>query len=140
MIVLRRFAVVLMYGAYVAGAVMQWRARTIGENRTVILALFMASFAIGALLFALTRYMRWAAANDARLDEREIATRNAVYRSAYHIAAWVSVLLLVCWYVGPLISQPLTPGTNGNVLFWGYVLLMSTLPAALLAWRDRPVA
>ena len=137
---LRRIAVLAMYGAYIAGAVMQWRVQTFGEDRQLILSLFIVSFTIGALLFATTRYMSWSSAKDATLDEREIATRNDTYRQAYRMVAWCSIALLAIWYAMPLMEKPLAPQTAGNVLFWGYVLLISTLPASLLAWKDRPAA
>jgi hypothetical protein len=135
---IRRFAVVSMYGAYLAGGIMQWRVNEIGQNRQAIFAAFLFAFAIGTILFVSTHYMRWTSAKEAALDEREIATRNAVYRSAYGVMAWLSVLVLVWWYVGRFVSPPLTLETDVNVMFWGYVLLLSTLPASLLAWNDRP--
>ena len=135
---IRRLAVVSMYGAYLVGGIMQWRVREIGQNRQAILTAFLFAFAIGAVLFVSTHYMRWTAAKDAALDEREIATRNAVYRTAYGVMAWSSVFLLAWWYAGRFMAPPLTLETDVNVMFWGYVLLLSTLPAALLAWNDHP--
>ena len=134
---MRRTTVLSMYGAYIAGAIMQWRVTTIGENRQVILTVFLFAAAVGILLFAGAHYMRWIGSKESALDEREVAVRNGVYRSAYSIIAWASVGLLIWWCIGPLVSHPLTSDTNTNVLFWGYVLLVSTLPAALLAWKDR---
>ena len=135
---IRRLAVVSMYGAYLIGGIMQWRVREIGQDRQAIPAAFLFAFAIGTFLFVSTHYMRWTGAKDAALDEREIATRNAVYRTAYGVMAWSGVLLLAWWYVGRFVSPPSTLETDVNVMFWGYVLLLSTLPASLLAWNDRP--
>ena len=135
---IRRLAVVSMYGAYLAGGIMQWRVRAAGQDRQVILATFLFAFVVGAFLFVSTHYMRWTGAKENALDEREIVTRNAVYRTAYSLMAWFSFALLAWWYVGRLVAPPLTPETDVNAIFWGWVLLFSTLPASLLAWKDRP--
>lgn len=136
---LRRIAIVSMYGAYLAGAVLQWRQTPDQPQANLILGVFLFAFALGAILFASTQYLRWSSAKDAALDERERATRDAVYGRAYSIMAWTSVLLLAWSYAWPLLQRPCPSGfdVNINVIFWGYVLLMSTLPASLLAWKDR---
>ena len=136
-IALRRAAVMLMVGAYLAGTILQWEQHEIARQpqANIILALFALSFAIGALLFAGTHYGRWGITKNKALDEREIATRNKVYAGAYQVMAWISAALLIWWQF----AQPRPLGVDANVVFWGYVLLISTLPASLLAWNDRPV-
>lgn len=136
---LRRVAIILMYAAYLAGAVAQWRLHAPDANQQIVWILFLMAFGIGVALFATTHYLSWSGAKNTLLDEREIATRDSVYRQAYGIIAWVSVGILMLWYAAPLLASPLMASTNGNVLVWGYVLLISTLPAALLAWNDRAV-
>lgn len=136
----RRIAVVSMYGTYATGTILQWQVHNAGESRELILAIFILAFVIGGLLFVGTHYLRWVSARDNALDEREIAIRNAVYRTAYHFIAWFGIALLAIWYAAPYTAPSLTMATNFNVLFWGFVLLVATLPAALLAWGDRPIS
>jgi hypothetical protein len=137
---LRRLAVALMYGAYCAGAApqLQWAQHEIPRQpqATIILVLFALSFAAGALLFVGAHYWRWGNAKTATLDEREIATRNRVYASAYRWVALISMVGCVAWQSG---WRPLHPlSVDSNVIVWGYVLLLATLPAALLAWTEPP--
>ena len=138
----QRIAIVLMYGAYVSGAILQWQQHEIVSypEQWIILGLFLFSFAVGAFLFALTHYMAWGAARYMNLDERERATRNAIYGSAYRIMAWSSLVLVTWWLLGSHVVQPRPFSVDANIIFWGYVLLIATLPASLLAWRDRPAA
>jgi magnesium-transporting ATPase (P-type) len=136
-ILLRRIIVAAMYGAYIAGAILQWQQHEITREpqASLILALFVASFALGALLFGIAHYGRWSSTTNKRLDEREIAARNAAYTRAYWIVAAVSAVWLG-WQTGRQLEHPF--GVDSNVLLWGYVLLITTLPATLLAWADRP--
>ena len=134
-----RLAVVLMYGSYVAGMVLQWEqngAAAPQPLRSVVLGLFALALLTGSFL-SVTYYWHWGTVNDGKLDERELATRNAAYVGAYRIIAVLSVAGSIWWLAGPLLRQPQALGTDANVLFWGYVLLLVTLPTALLAWRDR---
>jgi len=134
-----RLAVVLMYGAYAAGTVLQWQqngAAAPQPLRSIILALFALALLMGSFL-SVTYYWHWGTVKDTELDEREIATRNAAYVHAYRIIAVLSMAGSLWWISGPLLRQPAPLGVDANVLFWGYVLLLVTLPTALLAWKDR---
>ena len=135
----RRAIVVAMYGCYAVGAIAQWREHEIVRqpNQVMILALFLVSFALGLVLFAGTHYGRWGTARSRLLDEREIAARNSIYVIAYRWIAIVSLVGCVAWQVGLEPNHPL--GVDSNVLLWGYVLLLTTLPTVLLAWMEEPI-
>jgi len=136
---IRRAIVFAMYGSYVVGAIAQWREHEVVRqpDQVVILVLFLVSLALGLLLFVGTHYGRWGTARSRLLDEREIAARNAIYVLAYRWIATISLVGCVAWQIG---LEPLHPlSVDSNVLIWGYVLLLTTLPAALLAWMEKPI-
>ncbi len=138
----RRAAVLAAYGGYAFGAC-AW----IGEGglRTpAALAVTLAGFAVtlGALsvLFRGTRYWRWGNAPDAQVDEFELATRNAAYRHAYTAVSSLGLLGLLAWRIAGdagALSDAFFRGPTPDLLFWGWMLLVLTLPAALLAWTTR---
>lgn len=135
----RRAIVIAMYGSYVVGAIAQWRVHEIVRqpDQVIILVLFLISLALGLLLFAGTHYGRWGTARSRLLDEREIAARNAIYVLAYRWIATISLVGCVAWQIGLQPHHPLS--VDSNVLVWGYVLLLTTLPTALLACMEQPV-
>lgn len=75
---------------------------------------------------------------DARLDERQLALRNAAYLDAYRIVSAV-VLLGVLWIaLGIDLGLWWVPSTfhEWNLIFWGLFIYTTTLPSAFLAWRE----
>ncbi len=136
---LRRTVVIAMYATYVLGAIAQWRQHEMMHqpDQSIILILFFVSLALAALLFVGTHYGRWGTARPRFLDEREIAQRNAVYVWAYKWVAVVSLVGCVAWQVGVEPQHPMS--VDSNVLVWGYVLLLTSLPTALLAWTEKSI-
>jgi hypothetical protein len=126
-----------MYGAYCAGAALQWTQHEVPRQPQVliILALFGISIAAGALVFVDGYYWRWSSAKVMVLDEREVAARDRVFSSAYRWIAGVSLVGCFAWQAGWNPTHPLS--VDSNVIFWGYMWLLATLPAALLAWTER---
>ena len=73
---------------------------------------------------------------DAELDERLLQVKNQAYRSAYQVLAPVAVIV---WALS-LAGQQWLPADQGRadatVLLFGVALLASTLPTAIVAWRE----
>jgi hypothetical protein len=130
-----------MYGAYGVAASL-WVAA--GGLRSlpvaiIIIALLLASLSSVFVLFQRTRYWKWGNSPDSDLDEFQIASRNAVYKNAYIIVAVLTLLIL---FIGRIVSDTaeVTIGEPAReILFWGWFLLVITLPAALLAWTEKPL-
>lgn len=75
---------------------------------------------------------------DAKLDERQLALRNAAYLDAYRLVSAI-VLLGVIWIaVGTDKGFWWIPSSydEWNIVFWGLFLYTTSLPSALLAWRE----
>jgi hypothetical protein len=75
---------------------------------------------------------------DSRLDERQLALRNAAYLDAYRISAGI-VLLGVLWIaLGLDLGIWWVPSTYNewNLIFWGLFIYLMTLPSAFLVWRE----
>jgi uncharacterized membrane protein len=73
---------------------------------------------------------------DAELDERMVQIRNAAFRTAFRIFA---VVALIGWIVAmaAIQLQPNYEGSlNAYLIFLGVALLASTLPTAIVAWRE----
>lgn len=133
----RRATVVAIYASYVAAALLWVIAAT--SNAVVLLLFVLLLSASGiaiVLLFKGTRYWRWGNAPDHLLDEFEVSTRNAAFRHAYWIIAVLPAAYLfatqhaqdsIGWMIGDRVR---------DVLFWGWYLLVLTLPAATLAWQE----
>ncbi len=137
-VVVRRLMVLVMYGAYFGGEILQWRQQGVVHRPVswIILSIFLLSFSLGALLFGPTSYGRWGMGKEEFLDERELAVRNAIYKKSYSIVVLASVLGLLVWYLPALPVH--IQLVDSNVFFWGWVLFIATLPSALLAWVDQP--
>jgi hypothetical protein len=73
---------------------------------------------------------------DAELDERMVQIRNAAFRTAFKVFAWI---VLIGWIVAmaAIQLQPNNQGfLNALLIFFGVALLATTLPTAIVAWRE----
>jgi hypothetical protein len=137
----RKATVLVMYGAYAVACAL-WLI--VGGLKTVaaalaIVALLLLSLGALILLFQNTRYWKWGNSPDADLDEFQISSRNAAYKSAYVIIASFSLLAMLAARIGHDVTQFTVPESAREFLFWGWFLLVLTLPAALLAWTEKPL-
>src|SRR4028119_812743 len=103
----RKATVLVMYGAYGAACALWLIA---GGLKTVptaisIVALLLLSLGALILLFQNTRYWKWGNSPDAELDEFQISSRNAAYKSAYVIIASFSLLVMLVARIGHDVTQ-----------------------------------
>ncbi|HZF41986.1 MAG TPA: hypothetical protein VEZ48_01090 [Sphingomonadaceae bacterium] len=137
----RKTTVLVMYGAY-GIAIALWVAA--GGLRPLpvaflIVALLLVSLGSLFVLFQRTRYWKWGNSPDTDLDEFQIASRNAAYKSAYMIVATLTLFIM---FVGRLVmdaTSVVISDSARELMFWGWFMLVLTLPAALLAWTERPL-
>lgn len=135
----RRRNVVLLALSYPLICVLLWT--TMRENTFFALTHLVATVLI-LWLVAIERVGRVGKAIgddiDSRLDERQLALRNAAYLDAYRIASGI-VLLGVIWIaLGLDLGIWWVPSTYNewNLIFWGLFIYLTTLPSAFLVWRE----
>ncbi len=137
----RRLAVAAMYGAYLVGALLHLGSGT-PLVRYAGVTLIVVAYGLFARL-ATTPFWRPGNAPAARLDERELLIRNRIYMRAYAVIAVLP--LIAALYTGLALDDGrLAPHLwlprsfhQASILFWGWFLLMLTLPAAMLAWEGE---
>lgn len=136
----RKIAVVVLYGAYGLAAALWIGAGGLWPWPIAIAVLLLGLAVFGALgmLFQNTRYWKWGNSPDADLDEFEIASRNNAYRSAYVAVATFSLLAMLMARIGADLIPLRLSDTAIELLFWGWFLVVTTLPAAILAWTEKP--
>lgn len=137
----RKTGVVVLYGAYGLAAALWIGAGGLRPwpIAIAVLLLVLAVFGSLGMLFQSTRYWKWGNAPDACLDEFEIASRNSAYKSAYVVVATASLLGMLIARIGADLIPFRFSETALELLFWGWFLIVTTLPAAILAWTEKPV-
>lgn len=138
---LRRRVVIAMYGTWLLVAV----AATLGvQAQGEWLTAGLGALAVGALV-AMTMSVVWLGRRtyvnspqlaDRELDERLVQIKNQAYRTAFQIFA---AFVLVAWPLSLLIlfNDHSGHGANRALLIFASVgLLVTTLPTAILAWRE----
>jgi uncharacterized membrane protein len=138
---LRRRVVVAMYGTWLLVAL----AATLGvqaQGKWMTAGLIV--LAIGALI-TMTLSVTWLGRRtyvnspqlaDRELDERLVQIKNQAYRTAFRIfAAYVAVAWPLSLLV--LFNNPAGRGATGAILIFASLgLLVTTLPTAIVAWRE----
>jgi hypothetical protein len=137
----RKITVLVMYGAYGLACALWVAAGGLKTAPTAIgiVALLLLSLGAVILLFQNTRYWKWGNSPDAELDEFQLSSRNAAYKNAYVIIASFSLLVMLAARIGHDVTQFTVTESAREFLFWGWFLLVLTLPAALLAWTEKPL-
>jgi uncharacterized membrane protein len=138
---LRRRVVIAMYGTWllVALAVMlgvdaQGKWVTAGLGVLAIGAL--ATMTISVVWLGRRTYVNSPQLADRELDERLVQIKNQAYRTAFQI---FSAFVAIAWPLSLLIlfNDPSGHGaTRAIVLVAGVGLLVTTLPTAVVAWRE----
>lgn len=133
----RRRLVVGTFGGWllIAAIVKLWSLNT-GGWFIPLCALGVANSTI-QLVWAWRRtYVNAPQLADSELDERLVQISNQAFRIAYRLFAPV---VLIAWglSLAALAWQPNNQGqVNALVIFFGAALLATTLPTAIVAWRE----
>jgi hypothetical protein len=112
------------------------------EPRIAALAVSLLKIAglLGALVLFLSSYGQLSQKAERELDEREVAIRNRAYVLTHQIMVgvllagflWVTLADKFGWWL---------PGASRTAdLITAFAMGSMALPAAILAWRDRPLA
>jgi hypothetical protein len=139
----RRFRRRLVVGTYAGwlliAAIVKVMTLTVPKWSTsafiVFCTLIVANSIISLVWLSRRTYISPEVADD-ELDERLVQIRNQAYRWAYQ---FVVPLALAGWLFSwvALQLQPGAPGqTNAMLIYTGVAMLATTLPAAILAWRE----
>ncbi|WP_448582007.1 hypothetical protein [Thermaurantiacus sp.] len=103
-------------------------------------ALLKLSGLLGAVLLFVSSYGQLSQKAERELDEREVAVRNRAYVLTHQIMVaallgaflWVTLATKLGWWL---------PGASGTAdLITAFAMGSMALPAAILAWRDRPLS
>jgi hypothetical protein len=102
----------------------------------VFLGLALLNSLIGVFWLNRRTYINTPALGDVELDERLIQIRNQAYRRAFQVFAPVALIgYPLTW--AALQLQPNVQGQiNAFIIFSGVTLLATTLPTAIVAWRE----
>jgi hypothetical protein len=103
---------------------------------TLLIVIFVATLSLEALWLGRRNSINTPALLDIELDERLVQTRNAAFRTAFRIFAPTAI---VGWLLSmfAIRAQPNDAGMlSAMLLFLGAVLLGTTLPTAIVAWRE----
>jgi hypothetical protein len=133
----RRRLLVATYAAWIAVAVIvKLLSFVYPRSSWLIWVLLAANVIIQAFWVERRTIISTPALADAELDERLVQTRNAAFRTAFRPFALVA---LIGWLVSieAMQAQPNDQGfLNAFLIFFGVALLASTLPTAIVAWRE----
>lgn len=135
-LVLRRTVPAAFYAAYAAAAALTIGGSVSPEDAFLVLS-GTAAIAIVAIALGFRRHYIWAHSNCEDLDEREQRVRARAYEAAYGMVILAGIL----FFAPPLLIEALADAPNRNEMLkaavFGFLLLASTLPTVVLAWRDR---
>jgi hypothetical protein len=133
----RRRLVIATYAAWLAMAAIV-KLLSFGPLPFIWLSLLMVSTNIIIQLMWVERrtIINTPALVDAELDERLVQSRNAAFRTAFKPFALAA---LIGWMLATAATQ-LQPNSQGYlnslILFMGVAMLATTLPTAIVAWRE----
>ena len=138
---LRRRVVIAMYGTWllVALAVMlgvEAQGKWVTAGLGVLAIGALATMTISVVWLGRRTYVNSPQIADRELDERLVQVKNQAYRIAFQI---FSAFVAVAWPLSLLIlfNDPNSHGaTRAIVLLAGVGLLVTTLPTAVVAWRE----
>lgn len=137
----RKSAVLVMYGAYGVAAALWVAAGGLRPLPVAVVIVILLLLSLGSLLvlFQRTRYWKWGNSPDADLDEFQVASRNAAYKTAYVIVATLTLLIMFAGRIASDTTELVISESAREFMFWGWLMLVLTLPAALLAWTEKPL-
>jgi hypothetical protein len=138
----RRLHVLGLYGGYLAVALSWALASHLGQPLLFVLVIAFGLVFLNSLVKLGLGHKPWNITGkpDAELDERQVQLRNRVYYLAYGLLSSILGVGLIYWYIATDAQRlalwlPSSPVEVGAV-FWGLLLLLSSLPTAVLAWLE----
>jgi hypothetical protein len=138
---LRRRVVMAMYGTWllVALAVMlgvQAQGKWITAGLAVLAVGALVTMTLSVIWLGRRTYVNSPQVADRELDERLVQIKNQAYRTAFRI---FTVFVVVAWPFSLLLAA-IEPGGRGTarglLIYCGVGLLVTTLPTAVVAWRE----
>ena len=136
----RRAAVLATYLGYAALVGSFWLNGAADLPRWTAMLPIAAGAALLAGLTTVFVGAWWDRANqvDAALDERERAVRDRAYRSSYTVVGTLCVTTVVYAAIAADSGRGWLPSTSNEwqAVVWGVLLLVMTIPTAVLAWTE----
>jgi hypothetical protein len=141
----RRGLVLATYGGWVLVAmILKVISVSTSSSGFVAPALFCTTAVAWLVFIGRRTYInREVLASDTGLDERLVQNRNLAFRRAFQvfamvvIVAWPISLMAIFWGPPPWTVQPSSQGfVNAFLIYFGALVLATTLPAAIWLWRE----
>jgi hypothetical protein len=134
---LRRLAVVLQYAGAFAGAGLWLASRGPGPEPLFLSALACLIVSLLSFSWLSGRYLFLATASDCALDEREQERRNRANFYAFHVLGTLAMALTLLNVVALDLGWPAVDDERVAIaVMLLTVLMVFTLPGALLAWNE----
>jgi hypothetical protein len=139
-----RALLIALYTLYPIGCALQLAPGAAAGSATFsMVGLGLVALAVAAfIVLAGSSLQRQAQEEEPRLDERELAERNRAAYRAYSVFSGVVLLGMIYLMLrqdlidsGKLDLWAPTTSEHWNALFWGFIMLSLTLPAAVLAFQ-----
>jgi len=73
------------------------------------------------------------------LDERQVRIRDTSFRTAYMIAGYLLITLLLLNFMGPDLTFLGDSGNDGSFLLIATLFAYASLPSMVLAWREGDI-
>jgi len=137
---LRRRVVIAMYGSWLLAmlsvALGDAQGQAMASLLGVLAIVSIVAMSLSAVWLGRRTYVNSPQLADRELDERLVQVKNHAYRTAFKIFVG---FIVVAWPVSLLLlfDQPGSHGfTRAFLIFAGVGLLATTLPTAVVAWRE----
>ncbi len=147
-----RLGILAMYIGYPAGcSLLIWlggqdNSGAQGDIRYLGYMLIAASALGFFILSSKISFWRFVLTGPSSLDERELKERNAAFQFAYSSLAAVITIAVVYALISTGLNSTLGLGlwlptsfSDWNLVLWGMMIIVYTLPTSHLAWCERPL-
>jgi hypothetical protein len=138
---LRRRVVIAMYGSWLVAALsvamgVQAQGQWVSSGLELLGIAALATMSISVVWLGRRTYVNSPQVADRELDERLVQIKNQAYRTAYRL---FTAFVVVAWPVSLLLAA-IEPGGRGTarglLIYFAVGLLVTTLPTAIVAWRE----
>lgn len=134
----RQIAVIATYLGYLLMTLLWTPAKALGWGWLVVVSSLGFLAVMGYGLLMASQYGIMSNARQTVLDERQEGVRNRAYRVAYQLLAGLGGFTALYGYIATDSGRGWLPSTSNELqaVFWGFLLVSSTLPAAVLTWTE----